>query len=268
VEDPGIHPIAAALNTQPKYVASTTPTDPKWSDTSVLSDDLATAIADLKAKPEGELQVHGSGALIRRLLDNQLVDEITLFVCPWSSARGARLFPDTGPDAALDLVESQSTPKGVTIQIYRPSGRPQYGTDDKTGSATPTEMAAINAFNDRLEAESHWVFAAGLASPSTATVIDNRGGEAVFTDGPLPGVEGVPRRLLDHRGPRPRRGAQARRRGVEALQSEGRGAAVPGQVRVIGVREAITQAQQCFHNANWRRPNRSGIKKRGSPSRS
>ena len=54
-----------------------------------------------------------------------------------------------------------------------------------TGSATPTEMAAINAFNDRLEAEGHWVFAGGLASPSSATVIDNRGGEALFTDGPF-----------------------------------------------------------------------------------
>ena len=57
--------------------------------------------------------------------------------------------------------------------------------DDKTGSATPTEMAAIDAFNDRLAAEGHWVFAGGLASPSTATVIDNRGGEALFTDGPF-----------------------------------------------------------------------------------
>ena len=56
--------------------------------------------------------------------------------------------------------------------------------DDKTGSATPTEMAAINAFNDRLKAEGHWVFAGGLASPSAATVIDGRDGEAVFTDGP------------------------------------------------------------------------------------
>src|SRR5512133_4086078 len=57
--------------------------------------------------------------------------------------------------------------------------------DDTAGLATPDEMAAINAFNDRLQAEGHWVFAGGLASPSTATVIDNRGGEALFTDGPF-----------------------------------------------------------------------------------
>jgi hypothetical protein len=57
--------------------------------------------------------------------------------------------------------------------------------DDRSGSATPTEMAAIDAFNDRLEADGHWVFAGGLSSPSAATVIDNRDGEAVFTDGPF-----------------------------------------------------------------------------------
>ena len=57
--------------------------------------------------------------------------------------------------------------------------------DDTAGLATPDEMAAINVFNDRLEAEGHWVFAGGLASPSSATVIDNRGGEALFTDGPF-----------------------------------------------------------------------------------
>jgi hypothetical protein len=57
--------------------------------------------------------------------------------------------------------------------------------DDKTGSATPAEMAAIDAFNERLEAEGHWVFAGGLASPSSATVIDNRGEAPVFTDGPF-----------------------------------------------------------------------------------
>jgi hypothetical protein len=57
--------------------------------------------------------------------------------------------------------------------------------DDTAGLATPDEMAAINAFNDRLKAEGHWVFAGGLAAPSTATVIDNRGEEAMFTDGPF-----------------------------------------------------------------------------------
>ena len=57
--------------------------------------------------------------------------------------------------------------------------------DDTAGLATPEEMAAIDAFNDRLQADGHWVFAGGLAAPSTATVIDNRSGEAVFTDGPF-----------------------------------------------------------------------------------
>ena len=57
--------------------------------------------------------------------------------------------------------------------------------DDSAGSATPDEDAAIDAFNDRLQAEGHWVFAGGLDPPSTATVIDNRGGKAMVTDGPF-----------------------------------------------------------------------------------
>jgi len=56
---------------------------------------------------------------------------------------------------------------------------------DTTNLATPDEMAAIDAFNDRLKAAGHWVFAGGLASPSAATVIDNRGEEPLFTDGPF-----------------------------------------------------------------------------------
>jgi dihydrofolate reductase len=127
-DDPGDSPIWTALNTQPKYVASTTPFDPEWANTTVLSGDLAAAIRELKAKAGGELQVHGSGVLVRWLLDNQLVDEITLLVCPVVVGQGTRLFPDTGPDIALELVDSRATPKGVTIQIYRPTGRPQYAT--------------------------------------------------------------------------------------------------------------------------------------------
>jgi hypothetical protein len=57
--------------------------------------------------------------------------------------------------------------------------------DDTSGSGTAEEMAAIDAFNDRLRADGHWVLAGGLGSPSTATVIDNWDGEAVFTDGPF-----------------------------------------------------------------------------------
>jgi dihydrofolate reductase len=117
-----------ALNTRPKYVASTTLTDPRWADTTVLSGEVAAAIGELKAKPGRELQVHGSGALFRWLLDHDLVDEMTLFTCPVVVGQGTRLFPDTGRDWALELVESRATPSGVIIQVYRPAGRPQYAT--------------------------------------------------------------------------------------------------------------------------------------------
>jgi dihydrofolate reductase len=121
-------PIAAALNTRPKYVASTTLTDPQWADTTVLAGDVAAAVGELKAKPGGELQVHGSGNLVRLLLDNHLVDEIILLTYPVVVGQGTRLFPATGPDSALELVDSRATPSGVTIQVYRPTGRPQYAT--------------------------------------------------------------------------------------------------------------------------------------------
>jgi dihydrofolate reductase len=129
IEDvPGWEPVWRALDTRPKYVVSTTLAEPAWSGTTVLSDDLATAIADLKAKPGGELQVHGSGTLTRWLLANDLVDEMTLVIFPVVVGQGMRLFPDTGPDIALELVESRVDSKGVTIQVLRPAGRPQYAT--------------------------------------------------------------------------------------------------------------------------------------------
>jgi dihydrofolate reductase len=128
--DPGDNPIWTALNSRPKYVASTTLTDPQWADTTVLSGDVAAAVGELKAKLGGELQVHGSGALIRSLLDHDLVDEMILFICPVVVGQGTRLFPDTGPDIALELVDSRATPSGVTIQVYRPNGRPRYARAD------------------------------------------------------------------------------------------------------------------------------------------
>jgi dihydrofolate reductase len=120
-------PIAVALNTRPKYVASTTLTEPQWSDTTVLSGNVAAAAGELKAKPGGELQVVGSLSVVRLLLDNDLVDEITLFTGPVVVGQGRRLFPDSGPDLALELVESRATASGVTMQVYRTAGRPRYG---------------------------------------------------------------------------------------------------------------------------------------------
>jgi dihydrofolate reductase len=128
-DDPGDSPIWTALHTKLKYLASNTITEPSWANTTVLSGDIEAAVRELKAEPGRELQVHGSGALCRWLLDNNLVDEINLFVFPVVIGRGTRLFPDAGPDIALDLVESRSTPTGITIQVYRSTGRrPEYAS--------------------------------------------------------------------------------------------------------------------------------------------
>ena len=121
-------PIAAALHTKPKYVVSSTLRDPEWNNTKVLSADFAVAIANLKAQPGRELQVHGSGQLIRWLLQNRLIDEMNLIIFPVILGQGIRLFPDVGNDFALQLVESSVKPNGVTIQVYRPKGHPEYST--------------------------------------------------------------------------------------------------------------------------------------------
>ena len=125
--DQGDNPISVALNTRPKYVASTTLTDPPWADTTVLSGDVAAAVSELKARLGGELQAVGSLSLVRLLLDNDLVDELTLFTYPVVVGQGTRLFPDSGQDLALELVESRATASGVTMRVYRTTGRPQYG---------------------------------------------------------------------------------------------------------------------------------------------
>ena len=139
--DPGESPIWTALNTLPKYVASAMLTEPRWANTTVLSRDVAAAVGELKAKPGRELQVHGSGALFRWLLANDLVDEMNLFIFPVVVGQGTRLFREAGPDVALELAESRSTPKGVTIQVYRPTGRPQH--------AAATTEAHVTQVRDR-----------------------------------------------------------------------------------------------------------------------
>ena len=127
--------VGRALNTKPKYVVSTTLANPQWAETTVLSGDLAAAIGKLKAEREGELLVPGSHTLARWLLETDQFDEINLFTAPVVVGQGKRLFPDTGPDLALELTESRATSNGVIIRTYRTNGRPQYGVTADTTSA-------------------------------------------------------------------------------------------------------------------------------------
>ncbi len=109
-------------------MASTSLADPQWAGTTVLHGNVAKAIGDLKARQDGILLVPGSGALVRWLLANDLVDQLDLLTYPVVIGQGTRLFPDSGPDLALDLVNSRTTSRGITIQTYRPLGRPEYAT--------------------------------------------------------------------------------------------------------------------------------------------
>jgi dihydrofolate reductase len=125
-------PVANSLNTLPKYVASTTLKDPQWANTTVLQGDLASAVQELKERDGRELQVHGSGRLVQSLLANDLVDRLNLLVFPVIVGAGRRLFPDSGIATGLALEESQNTPSGVAISVYRPSGRPEFGSIEVT----------------------------------------------------------------------------------------------------------------------------------------
>jgi dihydrofolate reductase len=125
-------PVAKNLNTLPKYVASNTLKDPAWANTTVLEGDLASAVQELKERDGRELQVHGSGRLVQSLLANDLVDRLSLLVFPVIVGAGRRLFPDSGIATGLALEESRSTPSGVAISVYRPSGRPEFGSLEVT----------------------------------------------------------------------------------------------------------------------------------------
>lgn len=120
------NPFAQALNAKPKYVVSTSSDSSAWSNSTAITTDVEESIKRLKAAGDGELQVHGSGQLVRWLLERGLVDALSLVVSPIVVGQGTRLFPDSGPDAALELVASRSTPNGILLQTYRPSGAPRY----------------------------------------------------------------------------------------------------------------------------------------------
>jgi dihydrofolate reductase len=126
VTDPN-DPVASPLNGLPKYVASTTLKDPEWAKTTVLDGDVAEAVHKLKEQQGRELQVHGSGQLVRFLLDNDLVDRLNLLTFPVIVGAGRRLFPESGIATGLAVESARTTGSGVTIALYRPTGRAEFG---------------------------------------------------------------------------------------------------------------------------------------------
>jgi dihydrofolate reductase len=120
-------PVSHGINVLPKYVPSHTLKDPGWN-THVIEGDVEAAVRELKANPGREIQVHGSGDLLRWLLERDLVDELNLRIYPVVVGDGRRLFPEHGQSHNLELVESVTTPSGVMLQTYRPAGRATFGT--------------------------------------------------------------------------------------------------------------------------------------------
>ncbi|MFE9022673.1 dihydrofolate reductase family protein [Streptomyces sp. NPDC007808] len=127
VTDPS-DPVASKLNTLPKYVVSSTLTAPEWDGTTVVRGDLAKEVTALKERTDGELQVHGSGALVRSLLALGLVDTLHLLTFPVVLGTGHRLFTEGAVPTAFRHTGGRTTSTGVAIHSYDLAGRPEYGT--------------------------------------------------------------------------------------------------------------------------------------------
>jgi dihydrofolate reductase len=120
VTDPGDH-VAQVLNGRPKHVVSSTLGEPAWAGTSVISADPVAAVAALKEQPGGELQVHGSGRLVRTLHDAGLIDEYRLLVFPVVLGGGKRLFAEGAATSGFTVVDGEVTAGGLVYQVLRPA---------------------------------------------------------------------------------------------------------------------------------------------------
>ena len=112
---------ADKFNGMPKYVVSSTLRDPEWTNSTVMDGDLAEAIADITAKHDGDIVVHGSAQLAQALLAQDLLDELRLMVFPVVLGSGKRLFDDDGDKKPLRLTDSTMVGDGVAILVYQPA---------------------------------------------------------------------------------------------------------------------------------------------------
>jgi dihydrofolate reductase len=109
---------ADRLNRLPKYVVSATLDQPKWSNATVLSGDVAAEAARLKRELDGDIVVYGSYQLGRELLEQDLVDELRLFVFPVVLGAGTRLFGELGDQRPMRLVRTQAVGTGLAFLTY------------------------------------------------------------------------------------------------------------------------------------------------------
>jgi dihydrofolate reductase len=109
---------ADKFNNMPKYVVSSTLTDPEWSNSKVIGTDLAAEVPKLKDAHEGDIVVHGSAQLVQGLIDADLVDEMRLMVFPTVLGTGKRVFEGIGDRRNLTLKDSQVVGDGVAILVY------------------------------------------------------------------------------------------------------------------------------------------------------
>jgi dihydrofolate reductase len=113
---------ADKFNQMPKYVVSSTLSDPGWANSTVLDGDLAEAVTGLKGEHEGDIYVHGSGQLVQSLLENDLVDQLNLMVFPVVLGTGKRVFGETSDKKPLKLTDSKTVGDGVAILVYERAG--------------------------------------------------------------------------------------------------------------------------------------------------
>jgi dihydrofolate reductase len=111
---------ADLFNSMPKYVVSSTLTDPDWGNSTVLDGDLVAEVKRLREGPDGDIVVHGSAQLAQTLIEHDLVDELRLMVFPVVLGTGKRLFGDPGERKTLRLVDSKVVGDGVLILTYQP----------------------------------------------------------------------------------------------------------------------------------------------------